>query len=528
MRNYKLAYSLIPFISLCLSISSNCFANDITVITYHDISIDNHNNPYTVDRSEFVAQMDYLTKNDYHPISLAYLDQVKAGKAKLPKKPVLLTFDDGLKSYYEFVAPLLSIYKYPSLLSIVTGWLDGKNTPPEYAELLLNWKQVQELSKSPLIEVISHSHNLHSGIQSNPQGNTEAASIARQYFPDKQVYESEALFYRRISLDLKMSANRIKQKLNYFPKAIAWPYGDYNPIVTEIAEKQGFNYQLTLNDGPTHLSKLPIINRLIIFNNTSIDDFIAEVTYANKQEYEWRFVEIRLDPFLNKNEAQQERLLSNLLDRLESIGANMVIVSPFTRDLSKSFFINDEYELATDILNRTLHLIRTKLAVKQIYLKLSGDLALDDSDAFYTQLIRLNGFNGIVFTEKPSGKELNSIKTITKRYQNNMKFGTLGSYDNNSSYDYLLYDFVIYRVNEKSWNKTPEKITAMLDGKPDQTYFVLDRPKADESDFLTESMRTLREAGVKHYGFNPFEYFIDTPVDTLLSKELTTKTKRNL
>ncbi len=506
----------------------SCIGNDLTVLTYHDIAINKNNNPYTVNRSEFVAQMDYLAQNGYQPISLAYLEKVRAGKAKLPDKPVILTFDDGLKSYSNFVVPLLNIYKYPSVSSIVTGWLDGENVPPEYVKQLMSWAQVQKISKSPLVEIISHSHNLHYGIQSNPQGNTAAASITRQYFPEKHDYESEALFHKRISLDLKKSASRIKKKLNYFPKAIAWPYGYSNSVITNIAKKQGFEFQLTLNDGPAHFKKLPMINRFMIFNNTSIDEFIAGVNYTNKQSNEWRFVEIQLDPFKDKNAVQQEKLLSNLLDRLEAIGANMVIVSPFTEDRSQTFFVNDEYELTTDILNRTLHLIKTKLLVDQIYLKLSGDLNLDDLDAFYIQLVRLNWFTGIIFTDKPSVRTLNTIKSITKRYRDDMKYGSFGSPSDNSLYNPKLYDFVIYRINEKSWNKKARKIATMLDGKPEKTYFMLDHFKKPGSGFLTESMKTLRKAGVKHYGFNPLDYYIDTPDDTVLSKELTTGTKRNL
>jgi len=508
--------------------SMNCLSGDLTVLTYHDISVNTHDNPYTVSRSNFVAQMDYLAQNGYQPISLAYLDKVKAGDVVLPEKPVILTFDDGLKSYYEFVVPLLSIYKYPSVSSIVTGWLDGQNIPPEYRGRLMSWAQLQKISQSKFVEVISHSNNLHYGIQSNPQGNTEAASIARQYFPEKNDYESEALFHKRISLDLQKSAARINEKLNYFPKAIAWPYGYFNTVISEIASKQGFDYQLTLEEGPTNISLLPMINRIMVFNNTTINDFIAEVNYSKNKNKEWRFAEIHLDPFLNKNVMQQEDLLSNLLDGLESIGVNMVIISPFIADKSKAFFVNDEYELATDILNRTLHLIKAKLPVNQIYLKLlklSGDLYLDDADAFYTQLARLNWFNGIVFTDKPSEKELKRIKTITSRYHQKMKFGLLGKYGDNSLYDHRLYDFIMYSIDEKSWNNKLENIQAMLNGKPNKTYFLLDRTQKDDSEFLTESMKTLRKAGVKHYGFNPFDYYMDNPVDTVLSKELTTSTR---
>jgi biofilm PGA synthesis lipoprotein PgaB len=150
-------------------------------LAYHDIVDGRHKDPYALTRAELREHLEFFRKNDYQPVSLNYLKEVKAGTARLPDRAVLLTFDDGLTSYKDIVVPLLKEYGYPSVLSVVSGWLDGERLPAEYEGKLLSWSQVKQLSRSPLVEVVSHSHDLHHGVPSNPQGNESYAGTTRQY-----------------------------------------------------------------------------------------------------------------------------------------------------------------------------------------------------------------------------------------------------------------------------------------------------------------------------------------------------------
>ncbi len=52
------------------------------------------------------------------------MEDARAGRSRLPEKPVLLTFDDGYESFYRLVFPLLKAYQYPAVFAVVTGWLD--------------------------------------------------------------------------------------------------------------------------------------------------------------------------------------------------------------------------------------------------------------------------------------------------------------------------------------------------------------------------------------------------------------------
>ncbi|MGO4780418.1 polysaccharide deacetylase family protein, partial [Lysobacter sp. 2RAB21] len=106
------------------------------------------------------------------------------GEKKLPPKAVLLTFDDGLRSIYTHVFPLLRAYRYPALMAVVTGWVDlPREQQVDYGPRMfthddfVTWDQLREMQASGLIEIASHSDNLHRGVTSNPQGNTMPAAI---------------------------------------------------------------------------------------------------------------------------------------------------------------------------------------------------------------------------------------------------------------------------------------------------------------------------------------------------------------
>lgn len=371
-------------------------AAELTTLVYHDVVSNPGSEPYSVSRSLFIAQMDYLKYNGYQPVSLDLLDKVSRGKAKLPEKAVLLTFDDALRSYGELVAPLMKTYGFPSVVSVVGAWADGSHVPAEYRGRLMTWNDLRRLRTNSLVEIISHSHDLHRGVPSNPQGNEAAATVTRRYSKEQRLYESEAEFRRRIRNDLRQVVSSFKRHLGYGPRAIAWPYGYYDQVLVEETTRAGIHFHLTLENGPTSPEQLPRVKRIIMRNATSLGSFIDDVQYKYRQA-DQRIVEFSLDALKGLPGPGQEELLSRLLDRLQLFHATAVVVSPFTADRREAFFFNRQMPVATDVLNRVLHQILTRLRIQNIYLKLPASMPLQNIDDLYRDLARLNWFSGLVF-----------------------------------------------------------------------------------------------------------------------------------
>ena len=70
--------------------------------------------------------MEYITKHQYHPVSLDdYLEQ-KNDKTQQYKKNVVFTIDDGFQQHYELALSLFQKYDTPITCFLVTDFIDKK------------------------------------------------------------------------------------------------------------------------------------------------------------------------------------------------------------------------------------------------------------------------------------------------------------------------------------------------------------------------------------------------------------------
>src|SRR5262245_40041586 len=87
----------------------------LRVLTYHKVN-DLWPNPIAVPTATFARQMSLLAELGYPPVSLdAVLDHYFVG-AQLPRKAVLITFDDGYLDNLENAAPTLLRHGYPAVI----------------------------------------------------------------------------------------------------------------------------------------------------------------------------------------------------------------------------------------------------------------------------------------------------------------------------------------------------------------------------------------------------------------------------
>ena len=295
-------------------------------LSYHEVLADNEPmTPTAVRASDLARQFAWLQANDYHPVSVDQILAARAGGPPLPPNAILLTFDDGFLDAYTRAFPLLKLFNYPAVIALVGKWMDvpdgqvvdydGKPVP---RGKFLNWAQVREMQASGLIEVASHSYDLHHGILANPQGNTQPAATTRLYANGR--YEDDAAYLARLRADLRDS---ISQHTGKAPRIIVWPYGRSNRAAQEVAAQLGMPIGLTLIDGfndaatPTAVWK-----RQLIENSPSLQAF-AEMLRVTWDPSPARSVEV--DP---GTWPPGEDGLSPTLDRLLKLSPNIAFVRP--------------------------------------------------------------------------------------------------------------------------------------------------------------------------------------------------------
>ena len=202
-----------------------------------------------------------MKKNGYKIVSVQNILDAAAGKAQLPDKGALLTFDDGYQSFYTRVFPVLKKHHYPATVALVGAWMDGSAAADEPGKTLLNWDQVREMVQSGLVEVASHSYDLHKSVIANPYANTQAA-VTRLYDDLMLVYETDEEYRERIHTALLKSAEFIFQHAGVRPRAMVWPYGEYNQITVQASREAGMPMTMGLMDGFITVADISALRRL--------------------------------------------------------------------------------------------------------------------------------------------------------------------------------------------------------------------------------------------------------------------------
>lgn len=339
-------------------------ADKFICIVYHDIpakpTVDDDNA-----RSDFVKQLEYFRTHGYQFISAQDVYAASKGKKKLPEKAVLLTFDDAYESFYQFVFPVLKLYHYPAVLSVVNSWIDGK-APTYYAKKkFMTWDQVREVAASGLVTIASHSHAIHKFAKCNPDGNEEEAPYTFVYNSQTKKYETDSEFRTRIRDDLKKSLDSFEKELHLRPTIMTWPYGAYNELGLEEAKKLGFSMFLTLQHGFADVHNLDHISRYYAYANLYwVQTFLEDLQKGLREKTPIRAAQIDLDTIVNpKSYEESNQNLGKLIDRLKILGVNTVFLQGYcdtqgTGNVSSLYFANHTLPVSMDFLSHAVNRIK--------------------------------------------------------------------------------------------------------------------------------------------------------------------------
>ena len=404
-------------------------AGTFTILCYHEVRDDvrDYPDPYAVDAAALVRQFAWLRGNGYTPVSLDEIVAARQGGKPLPAKAVLLSFDDAYLSFYTRVYPLLQEYRFPAVLGVVGVWIDNPHGGPVmYGEkgTVINasfptWIQLREMVASGLVEIASHTYDLHHGVPANPQGNMEPAATARVYDTATGTYEDDAHWRVRVQADLARNANVIERETGRRPRAIVWPYGSYNDELVRMAGELGMSIALTLDDGAnTPDVPLTALRRTLIEHNPALAEFTTEVRGPLYPE-PIRVVQVNLDDVYSADPTQQERNLSALLDRIEVLKPTHVYLraiadTPGDGAAGAAYFPNGHLPLRGDLFNRVAWQLETRNDVKVFaVLPVTGFRLPQNAVAeIYEDLARYANFDGIVFDDNLQPDKVEDTGTL--------------------------------------------------------------------------------------------------------------------
>lgn len=100
----------------------------LRVVLFHDVSAKlsdfTDGLDLTMNPSDFESRIAFLARC-YSPVSLQQVIDSRSGGNRLPKRPLLVTFDDAYASVARVAAPILKRYRVPAVFFVNSGFVDG-------------------------------------------------------------------------------------------------------------------------------------------------------------------------------------------------------------------------------------------------------------------------------------------------------------------------------------------------------------------------------------------------------------------
>lgn len=129
----------------------------IPTLMYHKIKdqVENteEDQSMSVSTANFEAQLKALLEAGYTPINFKQLQDYLEGTAGLPKKPILITADDGYLCNYTKAYPILKKYNAQATFFVTSLYVGVTNEHEHFT-----WEQAKEMEASGLIDIQSHTH----------------------------------------------------------------------------------------------------------------------------------------------------------------------------------------------------------------------------------------------------------------------------------------------------------------------------------------------------------------------------------
>lgn len=176
----------------------------------------------TITTPVFESHLRYLKENGYQVIPLRRLIDFYRGKAAAPPpKSVVITVDDGHKTVYSHMLPLVRKYGVPVTLFIYPSAISN-------ARYAMTWDQLRELKKTGLFDIQSHTY-WHPDF-ARERKRLDSAEYAK--FVDMQLVKSKA---------------RLEKELGGRVDLLAWPFGGIpEPFLAGRASAAGYVAAFTI------------------------------------------------------------------------------------------------------------------------------------------------------------------------------------------------------------------------------------------------------------------------------------------
>lgn len=227
----------------------------VPILTYHDIA-PQAKGRLVIAAEAFEEQMRYLKAHRYRVITLREFHDFLMRGRQLPERAVVVTFDDGYRSFLTHAYPVLKELGYTATLFVYTDYIGaGRNA--------LGWDDLKRLAAEGF-EIEGHSKT-HSDLR-------------------RRKDEPDADYHRRLRAEMEVPQKLFRERLGRPATFLAYPYGAVDDDVIPAARDYGFSAGLTvLREGNSAFVPAFRVRRSQIYAEMTLEDFVRNLnTFAQE------------------------------------------------------------------------------------------------------------------------------------------------------------------------------------------------------------------------------------------------------
>jgi peptidoglycan/xylan/chitin deacetylase (PgdA/CDA1 family) len=169
----------------------------------------------TVTTSTFESHLQYLKNHGYTVIPLRHLvDYYLGNRPSLPSRSLAITADDGHKSVYTEMFPLLRKYNIPVTLFLYPSAISN-------ASYAMTWNQLREIKESGFFDFQSH-------------------TFWHPNFKEERKRLKPAEYEDFVENQLKKSRERLQREFDVRVDMLAWPFGIFDEWLIRKSTEAGY------------------------------------------------------------------------------------------------------------------------------------------------------------------------------------------------------------------------------------------------------------------------------------------------
>ena len=252
---------------ICCIAQDAIYDYDLPIIMYHHVLKDTKKHgKFIVSPDELEQDLKFLKSEGYSAILPRDLIDYQENGTPLPKKCVMLTFDDGHLSYLEYVVPLLEKYNMKALVSVVGAYTNDYTEHPDRAVsyAYLDWNDIENLSKTSHTEIGNHTYDLHKTSGGRQGCAKMACETVEQH---RRVFTEDATKMRNLIFDYT----------GVHSDCFTYPFGFLCKETEEEIKKIGFKMSLSCTEGINKISRTSSLFKLMRYNRPhgkSVEDIL--------------------------------------------------------------------------------------------------------------------------------------------------------------------------------------------------------------------------------------------------------------